>query len=117
MIRNPNWTRDELILSLSLYMRAGRRQLEASHPEVDNLSADLNNLPIHDELLRGTDFRNPQGVSMKLGNFLSIDPSAHRFFLVKRFYPTNFRKGSPGGMMAHLYFDLGRLWGPSPAKC
>jgi 5-methylcytosine-specific restriction enzyme A len=74
MTRNPNWTRDELILALSLYMRAGRRQLEASHPEVAELSADLNKLPIHGESLRGTDFRNPQGVSMKLGNFLSIDP-------------------------------------------
>lgn len=74
MTRNPNWTRDELILALSLYMRAERRQLEASHPEVAKLSADLNKLPIHDESLRGTDFRNPQGVSMKLGNFLSIDP-------------------------------------------
>lgn len=74
MIRNPNWTRDELILALSLYMRSERRQLEASHEEVAKLSEDLNRLPIHDESLRGTDFRNPQGVSMKLGNFLSIDP-------------------------------------------
>lgn len=35
--------------------------------------------------------------------------SGHRFFLVKEFYPTNFRKGSPGGMMAHRYFDLGEV--------
>lgn len=37
--------------------------------------------------------------------------SGHRFFLVKRFYPTSFRKGSPGGMMAHRYFDLGEILG------
>lgn len=74
MTRNPNWTRDELILALSLYMHAERRQLEASHEKVANLSADLNKLPIHDESLRDIDFRNPQGVSMKLGNFLSLDP-------------------------------------------
>lgn len=37
--------------------------------------------------------------------------SGHRFFLVKEFYPTNFRKGSPGGMMAHRYFDLGEILG------
>jgi len=35
--------------------------------------------------------------------------SGHRFFLVKEFYPTNFHKGSPGGMMAHRYFDLGEV--------
>jgi 5-methylcytosine-specific restriction enzyme A len=75
MARNPDWTRDELILALELYMRAGRKQLEASHPDVIQLSKLLNQLPIHDETLRNSDFRNPQGVSMKLGNFLSIDPS------------------------------------------
>lgn len=35
--------------------------------------------------------------------------SGHRFFLVKEFYSTKFRKGSPGGMMAHRYFDLGEV--------
>ncbi len=38
----------------------------------------------------------------------------HRFFLVKRFYLTNFRKGSPGGRMAHRYFDLGEIVGAEP---
>jgi 5-methylcytosine-specific restriction protein A len=75
MTRNPDWTRDELILALELYMRAGRRQLEASHPDVVQLSKLLNQLPIHNQVLRNSDFRNPQGVSMKLGNFLSLDPS------------------------------------------
>ncbi|HEY0606101.1 MAG TPA: HNH endonuclease [Herpetosiphonaceae bacterium] len=75
MTRNPNWTRDELILALELYIRAGRKQLEASHPDVIELSKQLNQLPIHEPALRNSDFRNPQGVSMKLGNFLSIDPN------------------------------------------
>lgn len=75
MTRNPDWTRDELILALELYMRAGRKQLKASHPDVVELSKQLNQLPIHDHVLRNSDFRNPKGVSMKLGNFLSIDPS------------------------------------------
>lgn len=73
-MRNPNWTRDELILALNLYERVGRKQLEASHPEVLKLSDLLKQLPIHDVSLRNTDFRNPQGVSMKLGNFSSVDP-------------------------------------------
>jgi 5-methylcytosine-specific restriction protein A len=74
MSKNPDWTRDELILALGLYFRAGRKQLDAAHPEVVQLSQILNRLPIHASDLREADFRNPQGVSMKLGNFLSIDP-------------------------------------------
>src|SRR5262245_28721467 len=74
MPRNPNWTRDELILALDLYFRVGRKWLEADHLEVIELSQLLNRLPIHDTGIRDTNFRNPQGVSMKLANFLSIDP-------------------------------------------
>lgn len=74
MSRNPNWTRDELILALDLYFRSGRKQLDASHPETIKLSKLLNQLPIHSQDLRNIDFRNPQGVSMKLGNFSAVDP-------------------------------------------
>lgn len=35
----------------------------------------------------------------------------YRFFLVDRFYPTDFRKASSGGMMNHRYFDLGEILG------
>jgi 5-methylcytosine-specific restriction protein A len=74
MSRNPNWTTDELILALDLYFRAGRKQLDATHHDVTQLSELLNKLPIHSAAERGQDFRNPQGVSMKLGNFLAVDP-------------------------------------------
>ena len=74
MSRNPNWTRDELILALNLYINAGRVQLDNNDPRVIELSELLNNLPIHPTELRQAKFRNPNGVSMKLGNFLSIDP-------------------------------------------
>jgi 5-methylcytosine-specific restriction protein A len=74
MSRNPDWTQDELILALDLYFRAGRKQLDATHPEVIALSKLLNQLPIHSQELRKSDFRNAQGVSMKLGNFLAVDP-------------------------------------------
>jgi 5-methylcytosine-specific restriction enzyme A len=74
MPRNPDWTRDELILALDLYFRSNRRQLDTTNPEVVELSKVLNQLPIHSDEKRNADFRNPQGVSMKLGNFLSIDP-------------------------------------------
>ena len=74
MPRNPNWTRDELILALDLYMRHEGEQLSPSHPEICNLSQLLNALPIHARSFREAKFRNPNGVSMKLGNFLRLDP-------------------------------------------
>ncbi len=46
--RSPNWTTDELILALDLYLREG--QLSKSNPRVVALSGVLNALPIpHDE--------------------------------------------------------------------
>lgn len=75
MARNPNWTRDEVILALDLYLREGRQQLDATNPKVVELSRLLNRLPIHAPELRAKEFRNPAGVSMKLGNFLAVDPA------------------------------------------
>jgi 5-methylcytosine-specific restriction enzyme A len=73
-MKNPDWTRDELILALDLYMRAGRRQLKAQDSRVVELSQLLQLLPIHPFAVRSPQFRNPQGVSMKLGNFSALDP-------------------------------------------
>lgn len=75
MAKNPNWTRDELILALDLYMSAGRSHLSANHPDVMLLSQLLNRLPIHGAEQRQGEFRNPAGISMKLGNFLRLDPT------------------------------------------
>ena len=72
--KNPNWTKDELILALDLYLRGGRKVLSSSNPDVRKLSEILNQLPIHSTELRMTKFRNPNGIEMKLGNFRSIDP-------------------------------------------
>ena len=74
MAKNPNWSRDELILALDLYFKVGRQRLDESHPEVIQLSQLLNQLPIHSSDTRNIDFRNSQGVSMKLGNFSALDP-------------------------------------------
>lgn len=74
MARNPNWNREELILALDLYFRLGRTQLSPDHEDVVELSRFLISLPIHDDSRKGSSFRNPQGVSMKLGNFRRLDP-------------------------------------------
>jgi 5-methylcytosine-specific restriction protein A len=73
-MRNPAWTRDELILAIDLYFRCGRRQLEATHPDVIALSGTLNAIGAATNVLRNDVFRNPNGVHMKLGNFSAIDP-------------------------------------------
>lgn len=72
--RNPSWQRDELILALDLYFRFPPKTISQSHPEVIELSNILNSLPIHPTRSSFDKFRNPNGVYMKLGNFLRFDP-------------------------------------------
>lgn len=73
-MRNPDWVSDEIILAMDLYVRAGRKQLPPGNEEVVRLSLLLNRLPIHPASSRDENFRNPNGISMILGNFLGIDP-------------------------------------------
>ncbi|HQF37124.1 MAG TPA: HNH endonuclease [Candidatus Dojkabacteria bacterium] len=73
-IKNPPWQRDELILALDLYFRFTPSHISKSHPEVIKLSNILNSLPIHKERPDRIKFRNPNGVYMKLCNFLRYDP-------------------------------------------
>ena len=65
-----NWTRDELILALDLYFRVPDSRGIKTHSEVIRLSEILNALPIHSVKLHGQKFRNPNGVAMKMSNFL-----------------------------------------------
>ncbi len=76
-VRNPPWQRDELILALDLYFRVERKLPDETHPEVLQLSALLNQLPIHAVRPDGTTFRNPNGVALKLANFRAIDQPGH----------------------------------------
>ena len=73
-VRNPPWTRDELILALDLYFREPSARGSKTHPGVIELSDTLNKLPIHPGIEAGSKFRNPSGVGMKLSNFLRYDP-------------------------------------------
>ena len=70
---NPIWNREELTLALDLYLRRG--QVETSDPEVQRLSDLLNRMPRGERRSGDTKFRNPNGVHMKLGNFMRIDPN------------------------------------------
>ena len=73
-MKNPPWTRDELILALDLYYDLEFSQMDASNPRIMQLSDVLNELPLHDPKPDVEKFRNPNGVSMKLNNFKAIDP-------------------------------------------
>ena len=75
LARNPNWQRDELMLALDLYFRHPPSTVSQEHPEVIALSDLLNALPIHSNRPDAEHFRNPNGVYMKLCNFLRFDPN------------------------------------------
>lgn len=72
--RPPNWTREELILALDLYLSSGRKVLDSNRPETISLAALLNRLP-HEDASRATAAkRTPGSVEAKLANFRAIDP-------------------------------------------
>ena len=73
-MRNPKWAREELILALDLYFRCNPVHTSVSNPEVIELSRILNLLTIHQNKPDASKFRNPNGVYMKLCNFLRFDP-------------------------------------------
>ena len=71
-VRNPTWTRDELILALDLYQDFPSP--DQTHSSVIALSRLLNRI----WLGRGAGsetLRNANGVSMKLANFQRLDPA------------------------------------------
>lgn len=69
--RNPNWSKDELILALDLYFDVDGQLLDDNDHRVIELSVLLNKLYKSET---NENFRNPNGVSMKLGNFSRFDP-------------------------------------------
>lgn len=71
MARNPDWTRDEIILALDLYVRHDGQL--PSRAEVAELSVILRRLAGVIAQDPKT-FRNENGVLMKLGNIQAIDP-------------------------------------------
>ncbi|SEA52783.1 hypothetical protein [Pedobacter hartonius] len=73
--RNPKWNRDEIILALDLYFRIRPGQIHSSNPEVIALSILINKLPSFEDKPDQERYRNANGVSLKLSNFLAIDDS------------------------------------------
>lgn len=75
--RSPAWHRDEILLALELYVRAGclgggTLPLKDDAGVVD-VSRRMNALPIWGQADRADTFRNPAGVALKLANFRAIE--------------------------------------------
>lgn len=73
--RNPTWSRDELIIALDLYFRVNPLHTSKRNPEIIEASQVLNELDIHLKRPDAQRFRNPNGVYMKMCNFLRFDPA------------------------------------------
>lgn len=73
-MRNPDWTRDELLVALNFYLTHRPRIPGKTSLEINELSNQLRQ--INAELgIEGDDtFRNTNGVYMKLMNFRRFDP-------------------------------------------
>ena len=70
---NPDWTREELILALDLYFNLDQGQMHKGHTDVIRVSNELRELNIHEAIPDPIKFRNPSGISRRLGNFKTMD--------------------------------------------
>lgn len=72
--RNPDWTRDEIVLACALVDQNGWRQLDDNDPRVVELSQLLQTPAIHPVNGRRADFRNPAGVARKTADIATRHP-------------------------------------------
>jgi 5-methylcytosine-specific restriction protein A len=72
-MRNPKWHKDEIILALDLYFDDDRGSIDKKNPKIIALSEVLNRLPLFSDKPDEEKFRNPNGVTLKLSNFLALD--------------------------------------------
>jgi len=73
-VRNPDWSWDEHVLALELYIRSGRRSPRAHSKEVIELSSVLRALAKLRGVAGNAKLRSPDGVHMKLENLSRFDP-------------------------------------------
>lgn len=107
--RNPLWSRDELILALDFYIRHRDAIPNKGAAEIALLSQLLNRMGQQMEG-RGANFRNVNGVYMKLMNFRRLDPQ----------YTASGRKGLQRGSQGDVevwqdYADQPALLGQAAA--
>jgi 5-methylcytosine-specific restriction protein A len=74
MLRNPPWHRDEIVLACQLVYQHRWRPLGDTDPRVIELSGLLQELPLHPLKVRGSTFRNPNGVARKTSDLATQHP-------------------------------------------
>jgi len=74
-MRNPKWHRDEIILALDLYFSSERGAIDDKNKKIIEVSKIINRLPLFPDRPDKEKFRNANGVSLKLSNFLHFDPN------------------------------------------
>lgn len=74
-LRNPRWTRDELILALDLYLTPFEPPLRQDSAEVAELSKLLSRMARVLGVKANADYRNNNGVYTKLMNYRRFDPA------------------------------------------
>jgi hypothetical protein len=76
---NPDWTRDELIVALSFYLKHRPNSPSKDSEAIADLSRILNRLgeKLFPPEQRAATFRNENGVYMKLMNFRRLTPNTH----------------------------------------
>ena len=75
--RNPDWTREEIILVCALVAENGWRTMAQEDQRAVELSRLLQTTAIHPLEGRRTDFRNPASIELKSSNLLSCHPNYH----------------------------------------
>ena len=71
-----NWREEEIRLLLTYYKRMRSGAMHKAHPKVLEASKAIRGLEINKEYSSQSEkFRNPNGVALKLANFLFLDPN------------------------------------------
>lgn len=73
--RNPQWTRDELIITLDFYLQHRGALPGKESSVIEELSRSLNRIGQAMHLVKNSSYRNVNGVHMRLMNFLAYDPT------------------------------------------
>jgi 5-methylcytosine-specific restriction protein A len=69
---NPDWTKDETILALNLFLELNQNIPNSNDKRVIELSEILRNNPFHSIETRKPSFRNPTSVNFKLQNIKQV---------------------------------------------
>lgn len=72
-MKNPDWTKEELVLALDLYFKLEHGQMHGTNPAVIQLSKDLKALGVHSDIANPVAFRSVNSVSLKLANLKRLD--------------------------------------------